>query len=466
MKQTFFFCGIGGSGMSAIAQVLLHQGHAVRGSDRNYDQGQNPDLYARLRALGVALFPQDGSGVDEQVDVLVVSSAVEPTILDVKKGLNLGIAIRKRAEVLADLFHRGTGVAIGGTSGKSTVTGMIGHILCKTGRDPTVINGGIMRGVGQARGLGNAICGNPGLLVIEADESDGTIALYNPTISILTNISLDHKPIDELQPLFRDFCMRATNAAVVNRNCTRSMALTQGVRRRVTFGVDCEDVDVQVREITLLPDGVACVINGTPCRLRVPGWHNASNAATAIAACRVLGISAEHGAAALADFSGISRRLDMVGKANGVTVIDDFAHNPDKIAATLATLHAQPGRVLAVFQPHGFGPTRFLKDELIAAFVEGMTEDDLVILSEIFYAGGTAHRDISSGDLVAEISKAGCRAEYIPNREAIIGRLIAEARAGDRIVIMGARDDTLTAFAKAILDGMRSTKGADGVQLR
>ena len=448
-KQTFFFCGIGGGGMSAIAQVLLHQGHAVRGSDRSCDQGQNADLYARLQTLGVALFPQDGSGVDEQVDVLVVSSAVEATILDVKAALDRGIAIRKRAEVLADLFHRGTGIAVGGTSGKSTVTGMIGHILCEAGRDPTVINGGIMRG--QARGLGNAICGDPELLVIEADESDGTIALYNPTLAILTNISLDHKPLDELQPLFRDFCTRATDAAVVNRNCARSMALTQGVRRRVTFGVDCRDADVQVREIDLLPDGVQCAVNGIPCRLRVPGQHNASNAAAAIAACRVLGISAEDGASALADFLGIGRRLEVVGRANGVTVIDDFAHNPDKIAATLATLHAQPGRVLAVFQPHGFGPTKFLKDGLIAAFVEGMAEDDLAILSEIFYAGGTAQRDISSRDLIAEISRAGRRAEYIPNREAIIARLTAEAREGDRIVVMGARDDTLTAFAKAIL---------------
>ncbi len=450
-KQTFFFCGIGGSGMSAIAQVLLHQGHVVRGSDRNYDQGQNADLYARLRALGIALFPQDGSGVDARVDALVVSSAVEPTILDVKAAFDQGIAIRKRAEVLADVFHRGMGIAVGGTSGKSTATGMIGHILCKTGRDPTVINGGIMRDVVQAQGLGNAICGDAELLVIEADESDGTIALYDPTISVLTNISLDHKPMDELQSLFRDFCMRATDAAVVNRNCEQSMALTHGVRRRVTFGVDCRDADVHVREITLLPDGVQCAINGIPCRLRVPGQHNASNAAAAIATCGVLGISAKDGAAALGDFRGIGRRLEVVGKARGVTVIDDFAHNPDKIAATLATLHAQPGRVLAVFQPHGFGPTKFLKDGLISAFVQGTNEVDLVIMSEIFYAGGTARRDISSGDLIAEIARSGRRAEYIANREAIIARLTAEARDGDRIVVMGARDDSLTAFAKSIL---------------
>ncbi len=462
-KQTFFLCGIGGSGMSAIAQVLLHQGHAVRGSDRSYDQAQNADWYARLRALGVALFPQDGSGVDADVDTLVVSSAVEPTILDVKAGLDLGIAICKRAEVLARLFHRGTGIAVGGTSGKSTVTGMIGHILSKAGRDPTVINGGITRDAAHLPGLGNALCGDPDLLVIEADESDGTLALYEPTISVLTNISLDHKPMDELQRLFRDFCARATDAAVVNRDCARSMALTHGIKPRVTFGVDCPDADVQARAVALLPDRARCVINGRACALRVPGRHNIANAVAAIAACGVLGIREQDGADALGDFPGIGRRLEVVGKAQGVTVIDDFAHNPDKIAASLATLKAQHGRVISVFQPHGFGPTRFLQDGLIAAFVNGMDEEDLVIMSEIFYAGGTAQQDISSGDLIAEISRAGHRAEYIAKREDIVERVVEEARDGDRIVIMGARDDSLTALAKNILAQIARRRGSASV---
>ncbi|MYB55317.1 MAG: UDP-N-acetylmuramate--alanine ligase [Gemmatimonadetes bacterium] len=450
-RQTFFFCGIGGSGMSAIAQVLLHQGHAVRGSDRSYDQGQNADLYARLQALGVALFPQDGSGVDADVDVLVVSSAVEPTILDVQAGLDRGIAIRKRAEVLADLFHRGTGIAVGGTSGKSTVTGMIGHILNRTGRDPTVINGGMMRDVVQPPRLGNALCGDAGLVVIEADESDGTIALYEPTVSVLTNISLDHKPMAELESLFGAFCTRARDAVVVNRLCERSMALTQGVKRRVTFGVDCEGADVHAADVELLPDGVRCVVNEQACRLRVPGRHNVANAVAAIATCGVLGISVRDGAEALGNFRGIGRRLEVVGEAQGVTVIDDFAHNPDKIAASLATLKAQPGRVLSVFQPHGFGPTRFLMDGLISAFINGMEGDDLVIMSEIFYAGGTAQKDISSGDLIAQIARAGRRAEYIERREDIVVRLAEEVRNGDRVVVMGARDDSLTDFARDIL---------------
>ena len=337
------------------------------------------------------------------------------------------------------------------------MTGMIGHILSRAGRDPTVINGGMMRDVVQPPRLGNALCGDAELVVIEADESDGTIALYEPSVSVLTNISLDHKPMAELESLFGAFCARARDAVVVNRLCERSMVLTQGVKRRVTFGVDCEGADVYATDVALLPDGVRCVVNGHSCWLRVPGQHNVANAVAAIAACGVLGISVRDGAEALGDFRGIGRRLEVVGKARGVTVIDDFAHNPDKIAASLATLKAQPGRVLSVFQPHGFGPTRFLMDGLISAFVNGMDVDDLVIMSEIFYAGGTAQKDISSGDLIAQIARAGRRAEYIERREDIVVRLAEEVREGDRVVVMGARDDSLTVFARDILSQIESS---------
>ena len=448
--ETFFFSGVGGSGMSAIAQVLLHQGYGVRGSDRSYDQGHNEALYGYLKALGVQLFPQDGSGVTEGVDKLVVSSAVESTIPDVRAGLDHGVEIVKRAEVLAWLFNRGHGIAVGGTSGKSTVTGMIGHILKHVGRDPTVINGGIMRNSVDLPRLGNAICGDPDLPVIEADESDGTIELYDPGVAVLTNISLDHKPMEELEPLFEAFCLRASDGAVVNAQCDRSMVLTESLDNRVTFGIGCGDVNAE--QVKLLADGVQCEVNGVACRLQVPGLHNVANAVAAIAACEVVGVGVADGVAALGGFRGIGRRLEVVGKEKGVTVIDDFAHNPDKIAATLATLKAQPGRVIATFQPHGFGPTRFLKDGLVTAFVDGVDDDDLVILSEIFYAGATAQKDISSGELVKEIVQGGRKAEYIAKRDDIVGRIIDEVREGDRVVVMGARDDSLTDFAREIFE--------------
>lgn len=437
--------------MSAIAQVLLHNGHTVRGSDRSYDQGHNTTLYKNLAALGVDLYPQDGSGIDKQVNTLVVSSAVEPSIPDVKAALDLDLPIQKRAEILAWLFNQGEGIAVGGTSGKTTVTGMIGHILHQNKHNPTVINGGIMLNAVNPPHLGNAICGNPNLPVVESDESDGTIALYDPKVAVLTNISLDHKTIEELEKLFGDFCSRAKDAAIVNLDCKRAADLTQRLHTRVTFGVENKDADLNATHIQLLPDGATFQVGDEPCRLYVPGHHNISNALAAIAACNAIGVTIKDTTSALASFKGIGRRLQMIGQKNGVTVIDDFAHNPDKIAASLSALKAQPGRLLTIFQPHGFAPTRLLKDGLISAFTSGLDEQDILFMPEIFYAGGTAQKDISSAHLIEAIAQQNRNAEFIATRENITQRVAEEAQTGDRIVIMGARDDTLTDFARGIL---------------
>ena len=453
--KTIFLCGIGGSGMSAIAQVLRHHGHAVRGSDRSRDRGENRALYEKLSAQGIALYPQDGSGVDRTVDELVVSTAVEETIPDVRAALAQGIPIRKRAEMLAGLFNGREGVAVGGTSGKTTVTGMIGHILRSAGKDPTVIAGGIMLNAAEPPFLGNAICGRPDLPVIEADESDGSIALYDPAVSVLTNISLDHKPLEELRPLFRDFCARARRAVILNLDCEESAALTGINPNTVTFGIENPDAELRAEAVEMLPDGVRFRVGDVRFRLRVPGRHNVANALAAVAACHTDGVSVSESADALSGFLGIQRRLQVVGQAAGITVVDDFAHNPDKIAASLAALKAHPGRLRVMFQPHGFGPTRFLKDGLVDAFAEGLGVDDLLVMPEIYYAGGTAQKDISSQDLIQAVAARGRRAEFIPQREAVAHRLADASGPGDRVVIMGARDDTLTTFAQTVLEEIR-----------
>lgn len=450
--KTVFFCGIGGSGMSALAQVLRHQGLAVRGSDRRRDHGQSTELFERLRAKGIALFPQDGSGVDCSVDELIVSAAVEAHVPDVRAALRRAIPVRKRAEVLAELFNGAEGVAVGGTSGKTTVAGMIGHILKQAGRNPTAILGGSLL-TDSPTPTGNAICGDPGLQVIEADESDGTIVLYEPSISVLTNISLDHKPLQELREMFRNFVLRARRAAVINMDCERSAALdVEGIG----FGVDNCRAHVCAGNVRPLADGVAFDVTGSNFRLRVPGRHNVSNALAAVAACSALDVPLAQTADALATFAGIRRRLQVLGTEGGVTVIDDFAHNPDKITATLSTLKEQPGRLLVMFQPTGYAPTRFLKDGLIAALSTGLECGDVLAMPEIFYAGGTAVRDISSRDLVEAISGQGVNAAFFSTRTEIAHWFIEEARPGDRVVIMGARDDTLTDFANGILRSLAS----------
>jgi UDP-N-acetylmuramate--alanine ligase len=451
---TYFFCGIGGSGMSALAQLMLLRGHRVVGSDRGRDQGRESPVFVALERLGAVLTPQDGSGVTPGMDAVIVSSAVEESVPDVRAARQHGVPVRKRAELLAEVFAaHAQRVAVGGTSGKSTVTGMIGHILARLGRNPTVINGAVTAGNADAEGgaLGNVHAGSPDLCVIEADESDGSIALYRPTVSVLTNVSLDHKPMEELRALFGDFLRAAERAAVVNLDCATSAGLAHDLPGVVTFAVDAPGAALHAEDIHPANGGVTFRCDGRSVRLPVPGRHNVANALAAAAAARALGLDAGEALAALADFPGMRRRLEVLGHERGVTVIDDFAHNPDKIAASLAALREQPGRLLVIFQPHGYGPVRMLRDGLVDAFAGGLDPEDRLFLTEIFYAGGTVTRDVSSEDLASGVRCRGRAAAVFPDRDSIARDAVGLAREGDRIVVMGARDDTLTTFARRML---------------
>ena len=440
--------------MSAIAQVLVARGVRVLGSDRNFDRGLHAPMFADLAAQGVVLVPQDGSALEGATE-LIVSSAVEPSIPDVAAAQRLGIPIRKRAELLADLFNVGNGIAVGGTSGKSTVTGMVGHILRETDQDPTVVSGGKMRNFETPPALGNAVSGS-GPVVIEADESDGTIAFYDPRVSVLTNISFDHKPIEELMPLFRDYCEKASDVAVVNADCALSMEATEGLDR-VTFATD-RDADITGASCRPTRTGMDFTVNGLVTSIPLPGQHNVSNTLAAMAACQRQGVTIEAAAAAMQSFKGIARRLEILGVAAGVTVIDDFAHNPDKISAAIGALKAFEGKLHVMFQPHGFAPTRMLREGLVGALVNGLGAADQVWMPEIYYAGGTADQTISSADLVSDIAAGGISAQFVENR-ADLGRSIVEAaREGDRIVVMGARDDSLTDFGLDLIEQLKRSK--------
>jgi UDP-N-acetylmuramate--alanine ligase len=452
---SYFFCGIGGSGMMPLAMIVAARGARVAGSDRALDQGRVPEKFSALTRLGIGLYPQDGSGVSPG-QTFVASAAIEDSVPDVVAAGRLGLERLSRAALLARLFNAsGQRIAIGGTSGKSTVTGMIGHILAQVGRDPTVVNGAVTAGTGDTGGaLANVRAGKPDLCVIEADESDGSIALYRPTVSVLTNVSLDHKPMEELRALFGAFLAAAERAAVVNLDCTTSSALARSLPSALTYSLDAPGADLRAEALHPCDGGAAFRCAGREWRLPVPGRHNVANALAATLAVRPLGVGTDEALAALETFPGMRRRLETLGRARGVTVIDDFAHNPDKIAASLAALREQPGRLLVIFQPHGYGPVRMLRDGLIDAFAGGLGPGDRLLLTEIFYAGGSVTRDVSSEDLAAGIRRGGRAAAVFPDRDSIARDVLAAARNGDRIVVMGARDDTLTTFAKGLLAGL------------
>ena len=452
--KSYFFVGIGGSGMLPLALIVLGRGHKVAGSDRTLDQGRLAAKFDFLRARGIDLFPQDGSGIVSADQIVVTSAAIEDNVPDMVKTRAVGARRIGRPELLAELFNDAkTGIAVGGTSGKSTVTGMIGWILHETGRDPTVMNGAVMKNfVSAETPFASALVGGGDVFVSEVDESDGSIALYRPDIAVLNNISLDHKSLEELRRLFRDFAGKAKRV-VLNLDDEEARLLAEALppEKLLTYSLRDESAGLFGAELVEAEFAVSFKARGVPVRLQVPGRHNVENALAALAAAEAAGVPLAEAAEALAGFRGLRRRFELVGEAGGVKVIDDFAHNPDKLAATLRTLHAFPGRLLLFFQPHGYGPLRTMKEALIAALAGQMAADDVLIMPDPVYYGGTTSREVGSGDIVAGVAARGRKAEYIPEREDCAARLLALARPGDRIVVMGARDDTLIQFAEELV---------------
>ena len=458
-QDDYFFCGIGGSGMLPLAMIVQARGGRIEGSDRSRDQGRTPEKFAWLEAHGVTLHPQDGSGVTRAEQTVVATGAIEDTVPDIGAARRAGARIVTRPELLSQLFNAApTSIGVAGTSGKSTITGMIAWILHQTGRQPTVMNGAVMKNFADAdHPFASALIGAPDLFVSEVDESDGSIARYDPTVAVVSNISLDHKSMEELRDLFGGFTGRAAKA-VLNLDNVETQALAQSLpaEKVITFALGEESATLNAHDLEPLPTGMRFSLTERggeplPVVLNVPGAHNVANALAALGAVMAIGVPLQEAVMALKTFAGIRRRMEVVGTAAGVTVIDDFAHNPDKIAATLKTLHAFDGRLLILFQPHGFGPLRLMKDEFIDGFAGLLRPDDVLLMPEPVYFGGTTDRSVGSEDIAAGVRAAGRKAEALQAREACGDRLIELARPGDRIIVMGARDDTLSVFATDLL---------------
>ncbi len=446
-----FFVGIGGMGMSGLGKILLSDGCKVAGSDRNLEG----DYCKRLTKLGIPIYPQDGqgprlflekNGLSPNQAVIVKSTAVEDQVPDIVTARELGIPEIMRSDLLAQMFNEKKGIAIGGTAGKTTTTGLAAWLLKFAGLEPSCAVGGIISGFET-----NAFRGTGPHFVIEADESDGSIVKYHSYISLVTNISRDHKSLEELNALFGQFIGNTLPDGLVvlcgDDPNLRELA-KQSSRKVLTYGLS-PTCDIHPDHIFVGKDHIDFSFEGAAFTLSMPGTHNVLNALGVIAIGRVLGIPTDEMASAFLAFPGMKRRFEVIGTARGVTVVDDFAHNPVEIAAAIRTARHASSRRFIVYQPHGFGPTRFTRDDLVKVF-SSLESGEFLYLDDIYYGGGTTEKDISSKELVEQVRQTFPDVYYCGNRNDIVSNIVSQARAGDMVLVLGARD--INVICRTILD--------------
>ncbi len=446
--KKIFFIGIAGSGMSALAQYVKDAGKEAAGSDRYFLPGKENDIRTRLGKAGVQCYPQDGSGIQEGIDLVVISTAVEDSVPEVRKAKEQNIPIIRRSELLALIAAEKKTIAIAGTSGKSTTSAMLFEILEHAGIKPGIITGAGLVSLINKGLIGNAKNGEGDWLVIEADESDGSIVQYGPEIGVLLNVEKDHKEIDDLLQLFEVF-KKNSRRFIVNRSNHFAKLLSTGSAYDFSGspGIPAGYMADQFRQDGLQ---IEFTINGYPFSLYAPGKHNMENALAAVATACELGVSIETCAEALRSYQGIYRRHQVYGNKKGVWLIDDFAHNPVKCAASIRACQPLTPKVIAWFQPHGYGPTRFLRDEFVREISAVLRDEDEIWMSEIYYAGGSAEKDISAGDIVHDLRQKGANAFFVSNRSELPAAIRSHLTDNCVLLLMGARDPSLEEFAEMI----------------
>ncbi len=444
--RSVHFTGIFGSGMSALAQYLRFQGISVSGSDRMLSSEDTSFIRKSLEGVGCTIVQQDGSGVNADIDVVCVSTAIEESNPDIVTARCCGIPIIHRSDLLAAIIATKETIAVAGTSGKSTVTAMIFEFLSACEKSPSLISGAALRRLEKQGLIGNAFSGSSDLLVVEADESDGTLVKYCPDAAVILNISKDHKSIDEITKLFKTL--------TVNTPWTASNAddpILASLPATVRFGRNGSSSWKPDHE-QLLPTSVKLYKGGMTYHLPLPGSHNLENLRAALCVCEYFGCEQTALAEAVKSYEGVARRFSMTETKHNIHVVDDFAHNPAKIVAAVSAARGLSGRILAVYQPHGFGPTRFLKDEYIATFRTVFMQRDSLYLLPIYYAGGTAQKNISSEDIIQGLGPVAFNAHAVRDRNELLTNLLSDAQPGDCVLIMGARDPSLPALARKVVE--------------
>ncbi len=449
------FVGIGGIGMSGIAEVLLNHGYRVQGSDLKATK-----ITERLTALGARVFEGQRAENLDGAEVVVISSAIKSGNAELDEARLKGLPVVRRAEMLAELMRLKSNIAVAGTHGKTTTTTMVATLLDHGGIDPTVINGGIIHAYGS-----NARMGQGEWMVVEADESDGTFNRLPATIAIVTNIDPEHMEhwgdFDTLRQGFLDFVSNIPfyGLAICCTDHPEVQSLVGKItdRRVVTFGFNAQ-ADVRAVNLTykagvahfdIALQGEDKVIEG--CSLPMPGDHNVSNALAAVAVARHLGMKTSEIREALAHFKGVNRRFTKVGEVDGVTIIDDYGHHPVEIAAVLkAARQASEGRVIAVHQPHRYSRLSSLFEDFCACF----NDADVVAIAEVFAAGEDPIEGASRDDLVSGLIRHGHRHARAIVSEDDLERLVREqARPGDIVVCLGA--GTISAWANGLPERLK-----------
>lgn len=451
------FVGIGGIGMSGIAEVLLDHGYTVQGSDLKASK-----ITDRLASLGAEIFVGQAADNLQNADVVVISSAIKPGNAEYDAARAKGLPIVRRAEMLAELMRLKSNVAVAGTHGKTTTTTLVSALLDAGGVDPTVINGGVIHAYGS-----NARVGQGEWMVVEADESDGTFNRLPATIAVVTNIDPEHMEhwgsFDNLRKGFLDFVSNIPfyGLAVCCMDHFEVQSLVGKItdRRVVTYGFNAQ-ADVRAVNLTyrngaayfdVALQGEDQMIEG--CMLPMPGDHNVSNALAAVAVARHLGLKRDEIKSALENFRGVNRRFTRIGEVGGVTIIDDYAHHPVEIAAALrAARQATEGRVIAVHQPHRYSRLHDLFDDFCSCF----NDADVVAISEVFAAGEDVIEGATRDDLVAGLIRHGHRhARAVVGEDDLLRLVREQAVAGDMVVCLGA--GTISAWA----NGLPAKIGAD-----
>jgi UDP-N-acetylmuramate--alanine ligase len=446
--QRVFFIGIAGTGMSAIAQYLKGIGKDVAGSDRYFKPGDDNETRSRLEALEISCFEQDGSGILPTTDLVVVSTAVEDTVTEVIKAKSLDIPIIRRSELLALIAKSKKTIAVGGTSGKSTTSAMLFDILQCAGMEPSIISGAGLVSIIREGKIGNAKVGAGDWLVIEADESDGSIVQYYPSIGLLLNLDKDHKEIDALLDIFSTF-KRNSELFVVNQSHPLTAPLSQDLS--LDFSWDDErPAGYRARDFHQDGLSISFTVNDTPFHMKLVGKHNMENALAAATVAAHVGVDLTKAAEALEQYEGIYRRNQVIGQKNGVWLMDDYAHNPAKCAASIRSCQPIAEKVIAWFQPHGYGPTRFLRADFVQEIAAALRPQDEIWMSEIFYAGGTATKDISANDLINDIRQLGKSAFFVEDRNKLVAAVQPHLTQNCVLLLMGARDPSLEHFAHQV----------------